>query len=91
MLWIVAIVAIVTTAGVIEKYMKHQVRIAEIKNQAVKDELALEQQRYENFVLETEKMRLELDYKRDALTYTKDPVVEDLEKHSSSSSNYGQN
>lgn len=80
MMWIVAIVAIVTTAGVIEKYMKHQVRIAEIRNKGVQEELALEKQRYENFLLETEKMRLELDYKRQALSHTADPIINELEK-----------
>lgn len=80
MWWIVAIVAIGVSAGLIEKWMKQRVKLEEIKALSVKDELALEKQRYENFVLETEKMRLELDHKRQALTHTEDPIVRELEK-----------
>lgn len=80
MWWIVAIGAIGVGASLVEKWMKQRVKLEEIRALSTKDELALEKQRYENFLLETEKMRLELDYKRQALSHTADPILNELEK-----------
>lgn len=51
-----------------------------LKAKMLKDELELERLKHENFVAETEKMRLELQQMQ--LTYAKsaDPVVSELQK-----------
>lgn len=80
MWWIVAIVAISVGAGLIDSWMKNKRKLEELKLGHLKEELELEKLRNENFILETEKMRLELESKRLELTYTKDPVLADIEK-----------
>lgn len=80
MWWIVAIVAIGVGAGLIDSWMKNKRKLEELKLGHLKEELELEKLRNENFILETEKLRLELEHKREALTYTKDPILQELEK-----------
>lgn len=80
MWWIVAIVAISVGAGLIDSWMKNRRKLEELKIGHLKEELELERLRNENFVLETEKMRLELEAKRLELSYIKDPILADIEK-----------
>lgn len=80
MWWIVAIVAISVGAGLIDSWMKNKRKLEEMKLSHLKEEVELEKLRNENFILETEKLRLELEHKREALPYTKDPILADIEK-----------
>ncbi len=58
---VVLIVLISSVAGLIKKHQSKTVRIEKIKSQRVKDELELEKLKHENYLLETDKMRLELE------------------------------
>ncbi|WP_323703111.1 hypothetical protein [Mammaliicoccus sp. Dog046] len=60
-LMVVIIVFISTVAGLIKNYQDKMVKIEKIKSQRVKDELELENSKHQNYLLETEKMRLELE------------------------------
>ncbi|MGF2060700.1 hypothetical protein ACQUFF_06325 [Mammaliicoccus sciuri] len=60
-LMVVLIVLISSVAGLIKKHQSKTVRIEKIKSQRVKDELELEKLKHENYLLETDKMRLELE------------------------------
>lgn len=58
---VVLIVLISSVAGLIKNHQSKTVRIEKIKSQRVKDELELEKLKQENYLLETDKMRLELE------------------------------
>nr|WP_275584169.1 MULTISPECIES: hypothetical protein [unclassified Mammaliicoccus] len=58
---VVFIVLISSVAGLIKNHQSKTVRIEKIKSQRVKDELELEKIKHENYLLETDKMRLELE------------------------------
>lgn len=58
---VVLIVLISLVAGLIKNHQSKTVRIEKIKSQRVKDELELEKLKHENYLLETDKMRLELE------------------------------
>lgn len=58
---VVLIVLISSVAGLIKNHQSKTVRIERIKSQRVKDELELEKLKHENYLLETDKMRLELE------------------------------
>ena len=58
---VVIIVLISSVAGLIKNHQSKTVRIEKIKSQRVKDELELEKLKHENYLLETDKMRLELE------------------------------
>ncbi len=60
-LMVVLIVLISSVAGLIKNHQSKTVRIEKIKSQRVKDELKLEKIKHENYILETDKMRLELE------------------------------
>ncbi|EZX22193.1 MULTISPECIES: hypothetical protein [Mammaliicoccus] len=60
-LMVVLIVLISSVAGLIKNHQSKTVRIEKIKSQRVKDELELEKLKHENYLLETDKMRLELE------------------------------
>ncbi|RIL51032.1 hypothetical protein BUY93_06265 [Mammaliicoccus fleurettii] len=57
----VLIVLISTTAGLVKNHQSKAVKIEKIKSQRVKDELELEKIKHENYLLETDKMRIELE------------------------------
>ena len=58
---VVLIVLISTTAGLVKNHQSKAVKIEKIKSQRVKDELELEKIKHENYLLETDKMRIELE------------------------------
>ncbi len=60
-LMVVLIVLISSVAGLIKNHQSKTVRIEKIKSQRVKDELEFEKIKHENYLLETDKMRLELE------------------------------
>lgn len=60
-LMVVLIVLISSVAGLIKNHQSKTVRIEKIKSQRVKDELELEKIKHENYLVETDKMRLELE------------------------------
>lgn len=60
-LMVVLIVLISSVAGLIKNHQSKTVRIEKIKSHRVKDELELEKLKHENYLLETDKMRLELE------------------------------
>lgn len=60
-LMVVLIVLISSVAGLIKNHQSKTVRIEKIKSQRVKDELEIEKIKHENYLLETDKMRLELE------------------------------
>lgn len=59
----------------------HLRKTQKYKAQIVKDEIELEKLKYNNFLIETEKMRLELQQKQaDLLESSADPIILDLQK-----------
>ena len=58
----------------------HLRKSQKVKALIVKDEIELEKLKYDNFLLETEKMRLELQQKQSSLLESSDPLVLDLQK-----------
>ncbi len=59
----------------------HLRKSQKMKGEYLKEEMELEKLKYNNFLLETEKLRLELQNKHtDLLETTKDPVLMDLQK-----------
>lgn len=61
MLWIVAIVLIATIGGFGSEYLKHQRKIEKMKIDAVDKQLELERLKQENFLLENQHMKSELE------------------------------
>lgn len=61
----------------------HLRKSQKVRAQIVKDEIELEKLKYDNFLLETEKMRIELQQKQTSLLETSsDPIILDLQKRS---------
>ena len=60
-LMVVLIVLISTVAKIIKDHESKNVKLEKIKSERVKDELELEKTKHENYLLETEKMRIELE------------------------------
>ncbi|MEK4487482.1 hypothetical protein MHH81_18365 [Psychrobacillus sp. FSL H8-0484] len=59
----------------------HLRKSQKVRAQIVKDEIELEKLKYNNFLLETEKMRIELQQKQTSLLETSsDPILLDLQK-----------
>ncbi|MDI2585994.1 hypothetical protein OR571_02310 [Psychrobacillus sp. NEAU-3TGS] len=59
----------------------HLRKTQKYKAQIVKDEIELEKLKYNNFLIETEKMRLDLQQKQaDLLESSADPIILDLQK-----------
>ncbi|GGA39639.1 hypothetical protein [Psychrobacillus lasiicapitis] len=59
----------------------HLRKTQKFKAQIVKDEIELEKLKYNNFLIETEKMRLDLQQKQtDLLESSADPIILDLQK-----------
>lgn len=59
-----------------------------IRAALIKDELELEKLKYDNFLLETEKMRIDLQQKQASLLEsTSDPVLIDLQKRANKETN----
>ncbi|MEK4424937.1 hypothetical protein [Solibacillus sp. FSL K6-1523] len=64
MLTAIIIVGIVMTVPITAIVTDHQRRLAKIKADMMKDEIELEKIRQKNFIIETEKMKIELDQMR---------------------------
>ncbi|QUG43234.1 hypothetical protein KD050_08450 [Psychrobacillus sp. INOP01] len=58
----------------------HLRKSQKVKLIIVKDEIELEKLKYNNFLLETEKMRIDLQQKQENLLGSSDPLVLDLQK-----------
>ncbi|TQR21507.1 hypothetical protein [Psychrobacillus vulpis] len=58
----------------------HLRKSQKVKAQIVKDEIELEKLKYNNFLLETENMRLDLQQKQANLLESSDPLVLDLQR-----------
>ncbi|WP_277584734.1 hypothetical protein [Psychrobacillus antarcticus] len=58
----------------------HLRKSQKVKLIIVKDEIELEKIRYNNFLLETEKMRIDLQQKQTNLLQSSDPLILDLQK-----------
>ncbi|MFJ7827225.1 hypothetical protein [Psychrobacillus sp. NPDC096623] len=63
-------------------WTNHLRKSQKIRALIVKDEIELEKLRYNNFLVETEKMRLDLQLKQASLLESTDPLVLDLQKRS---------
>lgn len=74
-LMVVLIVLISTVAKIIKDHESKKVKLEKIKSERVKDELELEKTKHENYLLETEKMRIELEQMKE-----KDKVNLDISK-----------
>lgn len=59
----------------------HLRKSQKVKLIIVKDEIELEKLRYNNFLLETEKMRIDLQQKQTNLLQSSDPLILDLQKN----------
>jgi len=83
MFWlaIVLIVAISVSGGIIEKIIKSRERTQKMEIEMMREQIKLEELKYKNYQLETDKMRLEL--KQDLKNApTKDELLNvDLTKH----------
>lgn len=83
MFWlaIVLIVAISVAGGIIEKIIKSRERTQKMEIEMMREQIKLEELKYKNYQLETDKMRLEL--KQDLKNApTKDELLNvDLTKH----------
>lgn len=64
MLTAIIIVGIVMTVPITAIVTDHQRRLAKIKAGMMRDEIELEKIRQKNFIIETEKMKIELDKMR---------------------------
>ncbi|WP_172954360.1 hypothetical protein [Solibacillus sp. R5-41] len=64
MLTAIIIVGIVMTVPITAIVTDHQRRLAKIKADMMRDEIELEKIRQKNFIIETEKMKIELDKMR---------------------------
>lgn len=58
----------------------HLRKSQKVKMAIVKDEIELEKLKYNNFLIETEKIRIDLQQKQANLLGSSDPVVLDLQK-----------
>lgn len=58
----------------------HLRKSQKVKLIIVKDEIELEKLKYNNFLLETEKMRIDLQQKQENLFGSSDPLILDLQK-----------
>ena len=59
----------------------HLRKTQKMKGEFLKEQIELERLKYDNFLLETEKLRLELQNKQtDLIETTKDPILMDLTK-----------
>lgn len=76
MLFIMGIVAISMTVPVTRLITDHLQKMSKIKGELVREEIELEQLKQQNYIIETEKMKLELEKMR--IEYT--PAQEDLMK-----------
>ena len=76
---LVAVVMIfsIPIIGIISDHLKSNQKI---KASMVKDQLELERMKHENFIVETEKMRIELEKMKLDYTKTADPVLLELQK-----------
>lgn len=61
--WLVGLVAVVCIFGlpIIGEILDHRRKQTKMKHQIIKDQLELERLKHENYLLETEKLRLELE------------------------------
>lgn len=64
MLFIMGIVAISMTVPVTRVITDHLQKMAKIKGELVREEIELEQLKQQNYIIETEKMKLELEKMR---------------------------
>lgn len=66
----------------------HLRKSQKVRAQIVKDEIELEKLKYDNFLLETEKMRIDLQQKQANLLETSaDPLILDLQRRALSETN----
>ncbi|WP_327078185.1 hypothetical protein [Edaphobacillus lindanitolerans] len=69
----IIIVAIGATIPISAIITDHQRKMAKLRHQGIREELELEQLKQQNFIAETEKMKLELEKMK--LEYTADPIL----------------
>ncbi|MCK1997182.1 hypothetical protein MPH47_08115 [Psychrobacillus psychrodurans] len=65
----------------------HLRKSQKVKSSIIKDEIELEKLKYNNFLLETEKMRIDLQQKQTNLLGSSDPLILDLQKSSKTETN----
>lgn len=65
----------------------HLRKSQKVKSSIIKDEIELEKLKYNNFLLETEKMRIDLQQKQANLLGSSDPLILDLQKSSKAETN----
>lgn len=61
MLYILGIVALVMSVPIIETITKYKERTVKIKAEIIRDEIELEKLKQQNYIIETEKMKIELE------------------------------
>lgn len=76
LLYVLGIVALVMAVPITEVITKYKERTLKIKAEIIREEIALEKLKQQNFIIETEKMKLELEKMR--LAYT--PNQNDIRK-----------
>lgn len=73
-------VVMVFSIPLVAIWTTHLRKTQKFKAQIVKDEIELEKLKYNNFLLETEKMRIDLQQKQANLFGSADPLILDLQK-----------
>lgn len=68
LLYVLGIVALVMAVPITEVITKHREKIVSIKGEFIREEIELEKLKQQNFIIETEKMKIELEKMR--LDYT---------------------
>ncbi|MBM7700895.1 hypothetical protein [Kurthia huakuii] len=83
MFWIaiVLIVAISVTGGIVEKAIKSKERTKKMEIEMMREQIKLEELKYKNFQIETDKMRLELKKDLQDAPTKEDLLNVDLTKH----------
>lgn len=78
MLYVVLIVLLGVMVPITQEITAHFRKIHQIKASMLKDELELEKVKYENYLMETEKLRLTLQEAQMKNNLLVDPVIRDL-------------
>jgi hypothetical protein len=71
----IIIVGLVMSVPIIAIITDHQRRIVKIKGEFVRDEIELEKLKQQNFIMETEKMKIELEQMKLDYTSGKNEII----------------
>lgn len=76
MMSIAIIVGLVMSVAVVSTITEHKQKIAKIRHGMLQDEIELEKIKQENFIIETEKLKVELEQKKLEFSSGSDQLIE---------------